>query len=140
MKVYNKEISYFDNAKRIYPALKDSMKQYDYWIRRKSLISSTGILLLVLGTISLLWSYVIINFYHFQNYYENCDIKVQRLLRIHSIFILAGNIPLIIICVILLFMKFGSLLAAYLCPDCLVALSKACNSEKPKIKVEKYNL
>lgn len=140
MKVYNKEIGYFDNATRIYPALKNSMKQYDYWIRRKSLISSTGILLLVLGIISLMWSYIIISFYHFENFYENCDAKIQRLLGLHSAFILFGNIPLILIFIVLIIMKLGSCFTAFVCPNCLVSISKALDNNKPKIKVEKYNI
>ena len=139
MRIYNKEIAYFNSAKIIYPALYDSMNQYDYWIRRKSLISSTGILLLVLEIISLLWSYVIISFYHFQNYYDNCDIKIQKLLKLHSFLILAVNFHLVIISLILILMKFGSILADYTCPDLLVALSKSCNSSKATIKAEKYS-
>jgi hypothetical protein len=140
IKVYNKEIAYFDNAKRIYPILNYSMKQYDYWIRRKSLISTPGILLLFLGMISFFWSYLIISFYHFQNYYSKCDVKIQRLLNIHSLFIIIGNIPLIAIILFLIFMKLSSLLAAYACPGCLIASSKCFTSEKPKVEIIKYNV
>jgi hypothetical protein len=140
IKVYNKEIAYFDNAKRIYPILNYSMKQYDYWIRRKSLISTPGILLLFLGLISFFWSYLIISFYHFQNYYSKCDVKIQRLLNIHSLFILVGNIPLIAIILFLLFMKLSSLLAAFACPGLLISTSKCCTTEKPKVEIIKYNV
>jgi hypothetical protein len=139
-KVYQKETAYFDNAKKIYPILNYSMRHYDYWIRRKSLISTPGILLLFLGLISLFWSYLIISFYHFQNYYSKCDIKIQKLLNIHSLFILLGNVPLILIIIILVFMKVGSLIAAFICPDCLISASKCCSSEKPKVEIIKYNV
>ncbi len=140
LQVYNKEIGYFDNAKKIYPVLNYSMKQYDYWIRRKSLISTPGIILLLLGLISFFWSYLIISFYHFQNYYSKCDVKIQRLLNIHSIFILVGNIPLIAIILILLVMKFSSLVAAFSCPGCLIAVSKCCSTDHPKMEVVKYSV
>jgi hypothetical protein len=138
--VYQKEIDYFDNAKRVYPNLNYSMKHYDYWIRRKSLISTAGIFLLFLGFISLFWSYLIISFYHFQNYYSTCDIKIQKLLNMHSFFILIGNVPLVFIVVILLVMKVGSLIAAFACPGCLIQSSKCCSSEKPKVEIYKYNV
>ena len=140
LKVYNKEIAYFDNAKRIYPILNYSMKQYDYWIRRKSLISTPGILLLFLGLISFFWSYLIISFYHFQNYYSKCDVKIQRLLNLHSLFILIGNIPLLAIIVILLLTKLSSVLSAFACPGCLISISKCITSEKPKVEIIKYNV
>lgn len=140
IKVYNKEIAYFENAKRIYPTLKYSMKHYDYWIRRKSLISTPGILLLFLGLISLFWSYLIISFYHFQNYYSQCDIKIQKLLNIHSLFIIIGNIPLFAVIFILLMIKLISLVAAFTCPSCLIAVSKGCSTDKPNIEIVKYNV
>jgi hypothetical protein len=140
MKVYYKEIGFFDTSKKIYPILKYSMKQYDYWIRRKSLISTPGILLLLLGLISLFWSYLIISFYHFQNYYQNCDVKIQQLLNFHSLLIFIGNIPLIAVVFILLAMKLGSLLAAFACPDCLIWTSKIMSSDKPKPNILKYNV
>jgi hypothetical protein len=140
LKVYNKEIAYFDNAKKIYPILNYSMKQYDYWIRRKSLISTPGILLLFLGLISFFWSYLIISFYHFQNYYSKCDVKIQRLLNLHSLFILIGNIPLLAIIIILLFTKLSSVLCAFACPGFLISLSKCITKEKPNVEIIKYNV
>jgi hypothetical protein len=138
--VYNKEIGFFDSSKKIYPILKYSMKHYDYWIRRKSLISTSGILLLFLGMVSLFWSYLIISFYHFQSYYSKCDIKIQKMLNLHSLFILIGNIPLIAIILILLVMKLGSAFLAYVIPSALIALSKFCTREKPKVEVIRYNI
>jgi hypothetical protein len=136
--VFNKEMAYFDNAKRIYPQLKHSMRQYDYWIRRKSLISTPGISLLFLGFISLFWSYLIMSLYHVQNYYEHCDIKIQKLLNIHSIFIFLGNVPIMLIILLMLVIKLSSLIAAFACPGLLISLSKFWASEKPKIEVVKY--
>lgn len=139
LQVYHKEIAYFDNAKKVYPVLTYSMKQYDYWIRRQSLISTPGLILLLLGVISFFWSYLIISFYHFQNYYSKCDIKIQRLLNLHSLFILLGNIPIVAIFLILLIMKLTSLVTAFACPGLLVSISRCCTSE-PKMKVTKYSV
>jgi len=138
--IYKKEIDYFENAKRVYPNLSQSMKHYDYWIRRKSLISTPGILLLLLGFISLFWSYLIISFYHFQNYYSSCDMKIQKVLNLHSLAILIGNVPLVLIIVILLFTKLLSLITAFLCPGFLISISKCCSSEKPNVEIVKYNV
>jgi hypothetical protein len=124
VQVYEKEISFFDNAKKIYPVLKFSMKQYDYWIRRKSLISTPGIILLILGVISLFWSYLIVSFYSIQNLYDNCDIKIIKLLSFHSLLIFLGNLPLMIVILILLVVKLSSLVTAFLCPEFLISISK----------------
>jgi hypothetical protein len=140
LKVYNKEISYFENAKKIYPVLNYSMRQYDYWIRRKSLLSTSGIILLFLGIISLFWSYLIITFYHFENYYTKCDIKIQRLLNMHSLCIFIGNIPLLAVLIILLFTKLSSALLAFTCPSLLVAVSKCTTKETLKVEISKYNV
>lgn len=140
IEVYNTEIKYFDNAKKIYPVLKYSMKHYDYWIRRKSLISTSGLLLLILGIISLFWSYLIISFYHFQNYYEKCDEKIQKFLNIHSLLIFIGNIPLFAIIFFLLMFKLLSLISAYLCPYCLIYLSKYYMTETPSVEIKRYDL
>jgi hypothetical protein len=136
--VNDKEMAYFDNAKQIYPALKHSMRQYDFFIRRKSLISTPGIILLFLGFISLFWSYLIVSFYHLQNYYGHCDIKVQKLLNIHSLFIFVGNVPIILIILFLVFIKLTSLICAFACPGLLISVSKLARSEKQKIEVVKY--
>ena len=140
IKVYNKEIGYFDNAKKIYPILKYSMRHYDYWIRRKSLISTAGIILLILGFISLFWSYLIISFYHVQNYYSQCDVKIQKLLNFQSLFIFLGNVPLIIIIIFLLVIKVTSLISAFLCPNCLISFSKCLTNDTPKLEIVKYNV
>jgi hypothetical protein len=136
--VYNREMAFFDNAKRIYPVLKNSMRQYDYWIRRKSLISTPGITLLFLGFISLFWSYLIISFYHFQNYYDTCDIKIQKLLNHHSLFIILGNVPILIIITILLVIKVSSLVAAFVCPSTLIFMTKLMMRTRPKVEIQKY--
>ena len=138
--LHKKEIDYFENSRRVYPQLLTSMKYYDYWIRRKSLISTPGILLLFLGLVSLFWSYLIITFYHYQNYYSKCDIKIQRLLNIHSLFIIVGNLPLIIIFVLLGLMKFSVFLSALLCPSCLVYTSTKTTKEKFKVDIVRYNV
>ena len=128
---YLKEQHYLDHSKLIYPKMKKNIKSYDFFIRRRSLMCFTGVLLLFLGVISLFWSYMIISFYHFQNYYQNCDIKIQKFLNFHSIAILIGNVPLFIICLLLVFMKVSSYVSAYICPDTLIGLSVFFSPKNP---------
>jgi hypothetical protein len=128
--VYSKESSYFENAIKIYPEVKESMDNYDYWIRRKSLISTPGVLLLFLGIISLFWSYLIINLYVFEGKFVGCDENMLKLLNFNSVLIFIGDIPLFIVIIILGTIKIGSFISAYLCPSLLIKSSKVCAGHK----------
>lgn len=133
--VNKKENSFFENAKKIYPGIKDYMNEYDFWIRRKSLISTPGVLLLFLGIISLFWSYLIINLYYFEKRFFGCDEKILSLLNFNSFLIFIGNVPLFVVIFVLLLIKISSFICAYICPSCLIASSKVC---APKIVKLQY--
>jgi len=140
-KVDSKESSYFESAKKIYPALKDTIGEYDFWIRRKSLISTSGVLLLFLGIISLFWSYLMINLYYFENKFASCDATIVNLLNINSFFIFIGNVPLFIVVFILLLIKTTSFISAYICPSCLITSSKLCQPKVMKLQyVKNFNI
>ena len=141
MKIVNvnkKEINAFETPLKIMPNLENNMKQYEFWIRRKSLLSTPGILLLFLGLVSMFWSYLIISFYHFQNYYFTCEVKIQRLLNTHSFFILIGNLPLVIILITMLVLKVSSFIAAFLCPNVVMAIGKGCARKEMKVDLIRY--
>lgn len=135
-RVYEKEYSFFENAIKIYPVLKHTTKNFDFWIRRKSLISTPGILLLFLGIISLFWSYVMLNLYYSENKFNQCDENILKLLNFNTILILIGNVPLLIVIIVLLVVKVTSFVAAYACPNCLIWLSK---KSTPKMVTAGYN-
>jgi hypothetical protein len=128
--VYQKESSFFGNALKIYPSVKQTIENYDYWIRRKSLISTPGVLLLFLGIISLFWSYIMINLYYFEGKFVGCDEKILSLLNFNSFLIFIGNIPLLLVIIVLLLIKITSFVSAYLCPNLLIKISKLCTSHK----------
>lgn len=124
--VYNKEHAFFENAKKVYPSVSGAIDNYDYWIRRKSLISTPGVLLLFLGIISMFWSYIIINLYYFENKFAGCDQKILSLLNFNSVLIFVGNFPLLVLIALLVIIKIGSFICAFFCPGCLIYLAKAC--------------
>ena len=128
---YREESRFFNSAKSIYSKISLYIKNYDFFIRRKSLICLPGILLLFLSIISFFWSYLIISFYHFENYYQNCDIKIQKFLNFHSLAILLGNLPLFFICIVLVIVKVSSYAASYICPEFFFKLSDCCYPENP---------
>ena len=136
--VNKKEQGAFETPAKIMPSLKNNMNQYEFWIRRKSLLSTPGILLLFLGLVSLFWSLLIISLYHFQSYYFQCEVKIQRLLNTHSFIIILGNSPLLIIFLIMLMIKVSSLVSAFLCPNVLISISKMCSKKKVKANLIKY--
>ena len=136
--VNDKEQKSFETPVKIMPALENNMRQYDYWIRRKSLLSTPGILLLFLGLVSLFWSCLIISFYHFQEYYFKCETRIQTLLNVHSFFIILGNLPLALIFAVMLIVKVGSFICAFLCPNFLIAISKFFSKQKMKVDIIRY--
>lgn len=136
--VYEKEQKAFELPVKIMPALENNMKQYDFWIRRKSLLSTPGILLLFLGLVSLFWSCLIISFYHFQDYYFKCEMRIQKLLNVHSFFIIVGNLPLAIVFIVMILVKFSSLFCAFLCPNFLISISKFFSKQKMTVELIRY--
>ena len=138
-KVFEKEKKSFETPIKIMPYLENNMSQYDFWIKRKSLLSTSGILLLFLGLVSLFWSCMIISFYYYQDYYLSCEVKIQKLLNIHSIFIIVGNAPLALILAIMLIVKISCLIAAFLCPNILISFSKFFTKEKMEVQLIKYS-
>lgn len=124
--VYKKENSFFENSKKVYPHLIEALDNYDFWIRRKSLISTPGVLLLFLGIISMFWSYIIINLYYFEKKFVGCDENMLSLLNFNSFLIFTGNIPILVVITVLLLVKIVSFVCAYLCPGFLVWCAKMC--------------
>ncbi len=121
--VYQRELQVFKNAENVYPTLKYNMEPYNFWIRRKSLISTPGILLLFLGIISLFWSYIMMKMYYIDDKFSsNCTFVSY--LNIYNIFIFLGNIPLIVLFFIMVFLKIIYFLCAFMCPRVLIWTSK----------------
>jgi len=121
--VHQRELQYFKNAEKVYPTLRNNMEPYNFWIRRKSLISTPGILLLFLGMISQFWSYIMIKMYYIDDKFSsNCDLV--SFLNIYNIFIFLGNIPLIILFFLMVFLKISYFFCAFLYPRVLIWISK----------------
>jgi hypothetical protein len=135
---FKRENSFFERAKKIYPNAEEAISQFDFWIRRKSLVSTPGILLLISGVISLFWSYIIINLYYLQNKFAACDQKVLALLNFNSILIFIGNVPIIVVFFSVLIVKLVSFICAFFCPRVLVKVSKTCRPKKIISQVVKY--
>lgn len=129
-KVNTKENSYFENAKKIYPAIESSITEFDFWIRRKSLISTPGLILLFLGMLNLFWSYLIINLYLIQNQFSGCNDRLLMVLNVNSIFIFIGSIPLLGLIVFLLLIKLFSFICAFICPGFLKRVGSKFNKNR----------
>ncbi len=126
--VFNRELKFFENAENIYPTLKTHMEPYNFWIRRKSLISMPGILLLFLSIISMFWSYLLIEIYIFGDKEKKItQCNLISFLNVNNLFIFIGNIPLIVLFLLMIILKIISLFSAFLCPNLLVGFSKITN-------------
>ena len=132
--VFDREKVFFKNAEFVFPTIKNNMDNYSFWIRRKSLISTPGILLFFLGIISLFWSYVIINLHYVENKFENCESNLITLLNWNSVLIFVGNIPLLILLITFILFKVSSFLCAFLCPRVLIWVSKLCSKDIRKFE------
>jgi len=75
-----------------------------FWVRRNALVSTSGILLLIQGLISIYYSYMIKNLITSQ-YFRSCDYKIQKALSLHSYSIYYTNNLLLSIIFIMLAIK-----------------------------------
>lgn len=122
--ICKKEQNAFENPIKIMPILENSMKHYEFWIKRKSLLSTPGILLLFLGFVSLFWS-CLITWFNTAEHLYTCDSQVISLLMTHSIFIIACNSPIALVFVFMILIKLSCFVSAYLCPNLLISTSKS---------------
>jgi hypothetical protein len=134
---YIKENSYFDKAKKAYPILCERISEYDYWIRRNSLFSTPGILLLIQGIISVFWSYIIRKLYA-EHYYDACGTRIQQVLNYHSFLIIIGNVLVLVLIVIMAVLKIVAFLMGNFHPNILIKLANLCYRKKYALKKHIY--
>lgn len=118
------EKKFFYSIKSIFPAMSHVYPNLDIWIRRKSLTSTPGFTLLLIGIVSLIWSFFMLNLHYLENKFQGCDLKLISLININSIFVFLGNIPVIILIFFKIVLKVNSYFISYLCPGCLRYLSQ----------------
>ena len=135
---YDKENNYFEKARKALPILNNSIHEYDYWIRRNSLFSTPGVLLLFQGFISFFWSYMISALYK-EHYYHTCGKNLQQILNYHSKSIWYGNLILIIVCTLMCCIKVFFFLISVTHPEILVKLSLLLH-KKSKTKIYFHQL
>jgi len=75
-----------------------------FWVRRNSLISTSGILLLIQGFTSIYYSHLIKSIVT-SKYFRSCDYKIQKALCIHSYSIFYGNLLILVIIVVMIIVK-----------------------------------
>ena len=137
-RAYEKENSYYEKARRVYPILNSSIHEYDYWTRRNSLFSTPGVLLLIQGIISLFWSYFITRLYK-DHYYSSCDLRLQQVLNIHSILIWYCNVALLAIFSVMSLLKVFFFITGCLNPNFFIKLSHLIHRKKSNLKIYFHN-
>lgn len=75
-----------------------------FWVRRNSLVSTSGILLLIQGFTSIYYSHLIKRLITSQ-YFRSCDYKIQKALSLHSHSTFYGNLLIILIMAVMIFIK-----------------------------------
>ena len=103
-KYEEKEKKYFENSNKIQPKTKTIINKSYYWIKRKTLISPIGIIILYLSVINVFSSFFLVFIYHFNdNVY--CDKLLKNILIYYSIFIIITNCPAILSFLIMFLFK-----------------------------------
>ena len=128
----NKEKSYFKAIGEINPTIKTAIDKYDFWIKRKCIYSTAGIIFLVLATTVLLWVIVILN---------NVDLMCQDefiniVLKSEMYFVLISNSPIYIAILTFILIKVTSAIIAFTCPSVLVTISNWLDFGGDKINMK----
>ena len=102
---YESEVkTHLQKISKIQDNIKKSIDNCGLIIKRKTLTSPFGMLILFFGGIYLFGSLFIVVIYTYDN--KNvCDDKLKNILKYHSIFVLITNAPIIASLVVLLFTK-----------------------------------
>ena len=96
--------THLQKISKIQDNIKRSIDNCGTIIKRKTLTSPFGMLILFFGGIYFFGSFFIVVIYTYDN--KNiCDDKLKNILKYHSMFVLITNAPLIVSCVVLLFTK-----------------------------------
>jgi len=130
-----KENYHIHQGKKAYPILKNRINEHDFWIRRNSLLSRTGLFLLFLGFVSLIWSYQIIT--QFKSVDINTglkDVNIEHLINAHSYFILYSNIFVFCVFAVMVSIKIIFNILGHYFPHVFVKLSKMSYRKKSSIK------
>lgn len=127
---YEKENNYFSKAKRVFPILNHRIQEYDYWIRRNSLFSTSGMLLLFQSIISFVWS-----FYYAVNNPQSlnqCNSKFEQIFDFHSDFIAYSNCLVLLMIALMVTIKVFFFLTGVFFLKLLIKLAHSlhCNTSK----------
>ena len=126
--ICEKESRKEDIIKKHYPTLKNTNNHSisNYYLTRKCLLNTNGIVLFLFSIVSLYWSYLGTRFYRSQNEnnFQNCDRGLEILINRHSSFILYGNSPIIVIFVLSLLTKLFSIVSTFFYPSLIINIVK----------------
>lgn len=131
----------FDNMSLNSINFNSEQKVLSFWVRRHSLISTPGILLLIQEFNSLYYSYLIKNLLTNQSF-GSCDYKIQKALNIHSYSIWYGNILLIVILATMIKIKVFHFIMGMYFPNKYVFLMRLYRRyiKNKKFSLFKFNL
>lgn len=132
--INQKENKFFSDAESIFPMVKNNIEKN--WLRRKALMSCSGIMLLIFSIISFIWSSLMISFNYLESKFQGCDYNLVLNMNINSIFIFLSNFPVIIAFTFTVLLKISSFFCAYLCPKKLKSLSELFNHDMVKFDKE----
>jgi hypothetical protein len=132
---YEKENNHIQQGKKAYPILKTRINEHDFWIRRNSLLSRTGMFLLFQGFVSFVWSFLIIKQFSKENHqFGPCDVNIQHIISAHSYFILYANFLLFCVFASMVTIKIIFNILGHYFPHAFVKISKLCYRKKSNIR------
>jgi len=132
----NKEKSFFNDAESIFPILNKNSNNLDYWLIRKSIMSTVGKTILILGIISFLWSCAMLNFHYLENKFQGCEYDIIVTINFVSILIFIGNIPMLVLLFFIIILKVNAFFCAYLSPKLLRWVSAKYTRSLVKFEIQ----
>ncbi len=83
MQTYDKHTAKMKKISKVYPIISRQIHEFNYPIRISTLISTPGVMLFILSSVSFFWSSNILTNYS-TNYYDSCNSNIQKVLDYHS--------------------------------------------------------
>lgn len=118
---YKKESLHVEQGKKAYPILKLKIHEHDFWIRRNSLWSIPGVIVLILGIFSFLRSLLIV---YKLSTYTICDSYLTKFKHAHGYFTFFSCVFILIVFGVLIAIKLIFIILGQFFPKALIKISE----------------
>lgn len=130
-----KEKKYFEHVKNLNIHIAESIDRYDFWIKRKCLLSTPGVIYCLISFLIIFWSLLVMKLFYIDKAdVSECPSILIILVQVDSIFCFVTNLPIFLAFLSFFLIKITSALLALFWPSALVWLSNICSRSKDSIR------